>query len=97
MANIAHLPRPIEQNYAWQTQGACRTVDPESFFSPDSERGARRSRREAAAKALCAQCPVVRQCLEYAMQVNEPHGVWGGLSSNERQALQSRVRRATAS
>lgn len=97
MASIAHLPRPIEQNYAWQTRGACRTVDPESFFSPDSERGAKRAGREAAAKELCAHCPVVQQCLGYAMQVNEPHGVWGGLTANERQALRSRVTRATAS
>ncbi len=91
MASIAHLPQPLTDNYAWQMSGACRTVDPESFFSPETERGAKRSRREAAAKAVCATCPVIQQCLEHALLVNETYGVWGGLTGPERQALQSRA------
>ncbi len=60
---------------------------PETFFSPDAERGPRRRRREAAAKALCAVCPVRQACLEHALAVREPYGVWGGLNINEREMI----------
>jgi len=87
MAAIARLPMPIQETYEWQYEGACREADPETFFSPDAERGPRRRAREAAAKALCAVCPVVQQCLSHALQVREPYGVWGGLNINERDSL----------
>jgi WhiB family redox-sensing transcriptional regulator len=87
MAAIARLPMPIQETYEWQYEGACREADPETFFSPDAERGPRRRAREAAAKALCAVCPVVQECLNHALQVREPYGVWGGLNINERDSL----------
>lgn len=87
MASIARLPMPLEEIYEWQYAGACRDVDPETFFSPDAERGPRRTAREAEAKALCSGCPVVQECLRHALAVREPYGVWGGLNTNEREAL----------
>jgi WhiB family transcriptional regulator, redox-sensing transcriptional regulator len=30
------------------------------------------------AKALCADCPIRRQCLAAALEREEPWGVWGG-------------------
>jgi WhiB family redox-sensing transcriptional regulator len=48
------------------------------------------------AKDICASCPIVQQCLEYAM--TDPygiHGVWGGTTKLERiQMYRSRRRRA---
>ena len=32
----------------------------------------------AAAKAICATCPVMLECLEGAIARHEPWGVWGG-------------------
>ena len=87
MAAISRLPMPIQETYEWQYDGACREVDPEMFFSPDAERGPRRRNREAAAKALCAVCPVVKECLDHALKVREPYGVWGGLNINERDSI----------
>jgi WhiB family transcriptional regulator, redox-sensing transcriptional regulator len=43
------------------------------------------------AKALCADCPVRRQCLSAALQRAEPWGVWGG-EIFERGAVVSRKR-----
>lgn len=91
MAAISRLPMPIQETYEWQYDGACRNVDPETFFSPDAERGPRRRAREAAAKALCNVCPVVQQCLNHALTVREPYGVWGGLTINERDQLLRRT------
>jgi WhiB family redox-sensing transcriptional regulator len=87
MAEISRLPMPIQETYEWQYEGACRETDPETFFSPDAERGPRRRAREAAAKALCAVCPVIQQCRSHALAVREPYGVWGGLTINERDSI----------
>ena len=39
------------------------------------------------AKAICATCPVRGLCLEYALAVREPYGIWGGLNEYERRRL----------
>jgi WhiB family transcriptional regulator, redox-sensing transcriptional regulator len=33
---------------------------------------------------------VKKPCLEYALQIREPHGVWGGLNEAERKAIMER-------
>lgn len=95
MASTARLPKPLIEQYEWQYDGACRTVEPERFFSPESERGALRQSRENAAKAICARCPVVEQCLRHALQVKEPYGVWGGLNPHERAKLSRETKLVT--
>lgn len=64
------------------------------FYPPSSfERRDDKLAREAAAKAICERCTVRAECLDYAIAIREPHGVWGGLSESERKALLSRQRR----
>lgn len=87
MATIKRLPLPLQETYEWQYDGLCNTVDPEEFFSPEAERGAPRLRREEAAKALCARCPVLDRCRTHALSVQEPYGVWGGLSESDRREI----------
>ncbi|TXL57444.1 WhiB family transcriptional regulator [Aeromicrobium terrae] len=94
MVNVKRLPMPIMESYDWQNEGACRDVEPDAFFSPEAERGLRRVRREEAAKALCARCPVLDVCREHALTVQEPYGVWGGLSESERHELLQSTRAA---
>jgi len=43
--------------------------------------------RERKAKSICAACPVRIECLEYAVRIREPHGIWGGLNEIERRVL----------
>ena len=52
-----------------------------------SESADERRVRESAAKHIRAGCPVQRECLEYALRVREPFGIWGGLNETERRAL----------
>lgn len=40
--------------------------------------------KAALAKALCRNCSLRVECLEYAQSVPEEHGIWGGLDENER-------------
>lgn len=87
MANIKRLPLPLLSSYEWQVAGACRTTGSNDFFAHDAERGRQRLGRDERAKALCRTCPVIEQCLQHAMSVREPYGVWGGTTPEEREAL----------
>ena len=73
---------------AWQQFAECVHHAGEVDFFP--ARG--ESVREA--KAVCAQCPVRRECLEFALRLKVAHGVWGGLSERERRTLRRDRHRA---
>ncbi len=73
--------------WPWRLRATCRDIDSAVFFSPDGERAPERFAREARAKAICARCPVIRECAAYAIGVGERYGVWGGLSEQDRAAL----------
>jgi WhiB family transcriptional regulator, redox-sensing transcriptional regulator len=63
-----------------RTERACKDVDRDVFFPIDVP-GFR------AAQAICETCPIKALCLEYALEANEEHGVWGGTSERERKRL----------
>lgn len=73
----------------WRSAGACLHADPDIFF-PISLHGD----QVTVAKAICAGCPVRRECLEYA-QANDPiYGIWGGTTVADRQRARRREQRA---
>lgn len=73
---------------AWQAKAACRGPQATLFFPPSHfERKDDKERRESQAKSICRTCPVRRPCLDYAVRIREPHGIWGGLNEVERRAL----------
>lgn len=65
----------------WMRDALCRQVDVGEVFYPDSRGNARE------AKQLCRQCPVIADCLAYALEHDEAFGIWGGLGPRERRAL----------
>ncbi|MFJ1865497.1 WhiB family transcriptional regulator [Streptomyces sp. NPDC088097] len=71
----------------WKADATCAQSDPESFFP---ERG----HSIAAVKRVCAVCPVLDLCRDYALTHGEQHGVWGGLSERERRALRAGTKTA---
>lgn len=98
MANISRLPAPVASNWDWQQYGSCRATGDALFFAPVGERPTTRARRETAAKEICAGCVVRRECLDWALTVREPYGVWGGTTPEERsEMLARRTRRTRAS
>ncbi|PEG59591.1 WhiB family transcriptional regulator [Mycolicibacterium boenickei] len=82
--NTCQLPIPESASPDWRSRGNCRDADPIVFYGPDRERAAARRRRVASAKAICQTCPVKRACLRQSLRFPEPHGVWGGLTADER-------------
>jgi WhiB family redox-sensing transcriptional regulator len=78
---LANTPGPGR----WVTQAHCRQSAWEVFFPG-------RGQDLETAKDICAHCPVIDACRDYAIPISELHGVWGGLSENERR----RARKARA-
>ena len=79
------LAPSVEQ---WQARAACRGPQAAVFFPPThAERKDDKQLREARAKAICATCAVSRDCLDYAIRIREPHGIWGGLNETERKQI----------
>ena len=73
--DLAELPHIIGTE-------ACLETDPELFFSDFAL-------DIALAKDICAECPMIQSCRDYAMKhVND--GVWGGLSAKERYELRGK-------
>lgn len=73
---------------SWRHRGACRGPHADVFFPPSHfERKQERHERELRAREICQSCPVVGECLDYAVQIREPHGIWGGLNESERRVL----------
>lgn len=77
----------------WRHRARCKGEDPELFFPAGT--GSVYDTQIAQAKAVCARCPVIEQCREWALESGEG-GIWGGMSEEERRALRRRQRRRTA-
>lgn len=87
MTGRRRLPKAVTEEWDWQLHGLCRGADSAEFFHPDGERGLERKARIARAKTVCQRCPVITECREHALAVQEKYGVWGGLSEHERDII----------
>lgn len=74
----------------WVREGLCATDDPDRWFPTVSNSTPGRAEEIAAVKAICWACPVRRACLEWAVAAREPHGIWGGMTEQERALLRRR-------
>lgn len=66
-----------EQFFSWQFQGTCS--EPENH---DAEAG----RRAKLAREACAKCPVITECLEFALN-NDAYGIWANTNRTERKRM----------
>jgi WhiB family redox-sensing transcriptional regulator len=77
----------MSSDHEWRERAACLPYPSVLFFGlDDNEAPADRRAREEQAKAICATCVVKQECLEYALTMREPYGIWGGLTEVERKA-----------
>lgn len=68
----------------WADRGLCvRDQYPELWFPEQGQ-----SPNEA--KAICRRCPVIAECLAWAISNGEKYGVYGGLTGPERRAIHLR-------
>ena len=71
-----------EDTRPWRSIAACRQAEPDLFFPISSS--AMNVGQVAAAKEICSGCLVRRECLDFAVQTRQLHGVWGGMTEEER-------------
>ena len=83
MGRTIQLPAPPYLRQDWKGAGACQRVDNPDVFYPG--RGA----PSQAAKRLCADCPVLQECLQAALETHpqDDWGIWGGTTKDERARL----------
>ena len=67
------LPVSRAPGSGWQDRAACRSEPPEWFDAETEENAAR-------ALAVCAGCPVRRECFAAAAADRAAFGVWGGVN-----------------
>lgn len=79
----AELPGP------WVRRAACGgRSELERVFFPE------RGDPHGPAKAICERCPVQRECLRFALDTDQPFGIWGGTTARERARIRRRRRAA---
>lgn len=76
-------PTSVGVEAGWKARAACAGISFPLFF-PTQESPANQVAR---AKAVCAACPVVAECLEYSLETNQVSGIWGGTTEEERRSL----------
>jgi WhiB family redox-sensing transcriptional regulator len=80
-----------EPEYAWRYKARCSGEDTDIFYPPRDKNQYKIIANKA--KSFCfgengkTHCPVKTECLWDAVSRDEPHGIWGGLSHRERNAL----------
>ena len=80
IAGLAAALLPLEGDTSWRGDGACRWY-PTDWWFPVSEQAS------AVALDICETCPVLLECMDYGLAHPSLHGVWGGLSENQRHRI----------
>ena len=80
MATLEHLM------LKWQEEAACRDL-PVNWFFPEAGANSWHDLRRAV--AVCETCPVIEDCLKYALsfEYRALPGIWGGTSENQRRGM----------
>lgn len=58
--------------------------NPDLWYPEDIADPMLRHQAASVAKGFCYDCPVKKQCFQYALRTNQRHGIWGGTSPEER-------------
>jgi len=64
----------------WMEDAACKGTATDVFFPLQWQ-------SIKPAERICSRCPVIEECLGYAIANEEWYGIWGGLSENRRRGL----------
>jgi WhiB family redox-sensing transcriptional regulator len=79
------LPRFVEAK--------CADIEDKDLFFPDNR--TQEAERLHQLKAICSSCIHEKECLEYALEKQITHGIWGGKSPAERDAAVVKDKRVT--
>ena len=76
----------------WMTEAACRGLDPETWFPEQGKDSRLRSKHPRTtmkavtrlAQRICEDCPVKRECADYAIDTDSRYGIWGATTAPDR-------------
>lgn len=76
----------------WVRDALCAQVDTEMWFPSKrghDDDGSSETELIRQARAVCGRCPVRAECLQYAVDNDEAHGIWGGTVPGERRRMKA--------
>lgn len=74
-----HVTPKVEQdNDQWRLLAKCRGEDTKIFYD---------KYRASLARAICKECIVRQDCLDYSISNDEKFGIWGGVSERSRRRM----------
>lgn len=80
----------------WHAMALCGGLPFAAFFgAANDERPTMKRSEVTAARAICAGCPVKRECLDWSLAKSEAFGVWGGTSGRQRMRMRADMRAGT--
>jgi len=83
---------------AWRGEANCRNYNPELWYPPRDKDLYKKIADQA--KNICLgrdghpKCQALVDCLLYAEKNDEQHGIWGGMSHRERNALRRKAEKS---
>jgi WhiB family redox-sensing transcriptional regulator len=72
----------------WRHYAECLDHNPELFFPVGTTGPAVEQTKKA--KAVCAECPVIDWCREWAINTAQEFGIWAGMDEGEPRRLLAR-------
>jgi len=78
----------IDYNEVEWSKANCQDIGTNAFYILDDEPKDRRLLKTEYARAVCAVCPIQKECLEYAFK-HERYGMWGAMTAQERAFIQT--------
>lgn len=72
----------------WRNEAECLNEDPELFYPLGW--GPSYAFQINTAKDVCATCPVIAECLTWALEARDEHAIAGGTTPDERRLIRRR-------
>jgi WhiB family redox-sensing transcriptional regulator len=70
----------------------CEQV-PHIFYPEDQPAYQTRAYETREAKAICGTCSVMKECFTFGVVSQQPYGIWGGTSAEDRRDMKSKRRK----
>jgi WhiB family redox-sensing transcriptional regulator len=78
----------------FEAKASCADYDPEWWFPTEvggKSKAWSRTPEAMKAREICAECPALMECRNYALAYSGLAGIWGGLDHQERTKLQDKL------
>lgn len=73
-----------KRTIAWREQAACKGKPQAVWYPTSAGTGNANPSLYNPARRICERCPVMAECLDFALSTNQTEGMWGGLTPKER-------------